>query len=273
MSHKHRNWFFTLNNYTEEDIKMLVHKFSLEKFYRFQKEVGKNGTKHLQGMVKMKEGHKLDYMKKINERAHWEVCKNVNAAANYCKKLDTYDGERFEGGELKKKKELPMVKDPLKGKELYPWQKDLISWLESDPDDRCIVWIWDEKGNVGKTSLLKHIILNEKKFGFAIMTGGRYKDACHIISNCLDKKKEPRIVFLNVSRDDYESVDYKAIENIKDGIFASTKYDSSMRVMNCPHLIIFSNKEPAIRRLSLDRWAIFKISDQSKEIIESKFLV
>lgn len=86
-----RNWVFTLNNYTQDEIKELAQQES----YLFQEETGENGTPHLQGMLMFKNPMSLSSMKKINGRAHWEPCKNKIASIQYCSKERTRTGQIF----------------------------------------------------------------------------------------------------------------------------------------------------------------------------------
>lgn len=86
-----RNWVFTLNNYTQDEIKDLAQ----QECYLFQEETGENGTPHLQGILCFKNPMSLSSMKKINERAHWEVCKNKIASIQYCSKELSRTGEIF----------------------------------------------------------------------------------------------------------------------------------------------------------------------------------
>lgn len=87
-----RCWCFTLNNYTEDDIKNLK---SNDYEFIFQEETGKTGTKHLQGLLCFKNAMSLSSLKKVNERCHWEVCKNKHASINYCSKGETRTGKIF----------------------------------------------------------------------------------------------------------------------------------------------------------------------------------
>ena len=41
---------------------------------------------------------------------------------------------------------------------LRKWQRELLIYLDGDPDPRKIVWYVDEKGNTGKTYLSKYMI-------------------------------------------------------------------------------------------------------------------
>jgi len=84
-----RNWFFTINNYTEDDIKSIT---AWDCKYTFQEEVGENGTPHLQGVVMFKDAKTLGAMKRYNARAHWEIVRSSKHAVDYCKKRDTSVG-------------------------------------------------------------------------------------------------------------------------------------------------------------------------------------
>lgn len=94
---KSRNWAFTLNNYMEADIKNLINSGTS---YIFQEETGKEGTPHLQGTIILQQPQALSYMKKINPRAHWEICRNKFASINYCQKGLTRTGKLFSNMDL-----------------------------------------------------------------------------------------------------------------------------------------------------------------------------
>lgn len=89
-----RRWCFTLNNYTEEEYEALV---KYEAVYKvIGKEVGQQGTPHLQGFIILPRMFRLSAMKKISSRAHWEIARGTSEeAARYCKK----DGDYVEQGE------------------------------------------------------------------------------------------------------------------------------------------------------------------------------
>lgn len=90
-----RNVCFTLNNYTEKELKdILEWKCS---YLICGREVGESGTPHIQGYVEWGRGVRFTTMKKLNERIHWETRKGTaKQASDYCKK----DGNFEERGEL-----------------------------------------------------------------------------------------------------------------------------------------------------------------------------
>lgn len=82
-----RRWCFTLNNYTDEEYEQVSTTFSKNKFYIIGKEIGKEGTPHLQGYVEFTNEKSLIGLKKINDRIHWEIAKGSKADnIKYCSK-------------------------------------------------------------------------------------------------------------------------------------------------------------------------------------------
>lgn len=87
-----RNWCFTINNYSMEDINRLK---ALEyKYIVFGEEVGSKGTPHIQGYIEFKNARSFQSVsKKI--KGHIEKRKgNAIQASQYCKK----DGKFYEDG-------------------------------------------------------------------------------------------------------------------------------------------------------------------------------
>ena len=83
-----RTWVFTINNWTEKDIDW-VNALEVNRIV-VSKEVGAQGTPHLQGAVTFKRNYTLLQVKVLHGAAHWEVAKAISDF-NYCKKF---------GGEL-----------------------------------------------------------------------------------------------------------------------------------------------------------------------------
>jgi hypothetical protein len=137
-----RNWCFTLNNYTAEDIK----KFCSDDYnYVFQEETGKNGTKHLQGILMYNNARTFTHMKKLNNKCHWEPCKNKTASIRYCSKKDTRTGQIFTNIKLNTT-DTDTTENLIK--KLIPFdellKQDLAkSWIEYIKTDEWLNWIND----------------------------------------------------------------------------------------------------------------------------------
>lgn len=103
MSVRARCWCFTLNNYEEKDEENLGDLIVSGKadYVVWGREVGDNGTPHLQGYIEFKEGQKMQRVKTIlqNDRYHLEQRRgSQKQAVDYCKK----DGDFEEFGVPKK---------------------------------------------------------------------------------------------------------------------------------------------------------------------------
>lgn len=253
------NWVFTLNNPSDEEIEAVKQvAFQSSKVMVFQKEEGEEGTPHLQGYVSLQVKRRLTGMKELIPRAHFERCRNKKASIAYCMKTDGRLEEPFVHGIRIKKK----VKDPLEGKELYPFQKKVLTILESEPDDRSIYWFWEDVGNTGKSALCKHLVL---KYGDDItVVNGKQGDMFNNILSHNERKGDyPTIVIVDIPRCMSEYISWGGLEKIKDGLLYSGKYEGGLCVFNCPHMICFANTPPDRSRLSLDRWIIEEITPAS----------
>lgn len=95
-----KRWVFTINNYTTQDVGGITEFAALPTvdYLVFGREVGTNGTHHLQGYICFNQRKTLAYLKReFNRRGHFEVAKgSPKQASEYCKK----DGDFEEFGVL-----------------------------------------------------------------------------------------------------------------------------------------------------------------------------
>jgi hypothetical protein len=255
---KSRSWCFTFNNYDTKKIGTLLESFhsELKCEYVFQEEKGLEGTPHLQGVIRFVNARNHKWQSLLDPKIHWERCRNWRNSCKYCCKLDTRNGQVFTN--VKGLRYRKTIVDPLEGKTLYKYQKEIIKIIQNAPDSRKIYWFWEPIGSTGKSALAKHLILKYN----ALLVGGRKKDACFAVSarvNNLDKP-ELEVCVIDISRADYNYVSYSAIESIKNGMLFSSKYESGQCVFNIPHVIVFCNFAPELNKLSADRWDITKIT-------------
>lgn len=244
-----KNWFFTLNNYTNDDIRDLETCFnSLSGCkYVFQEELGANGTPHLQGQINLTKKMRWSEFKLTN-RIHFEKTRNVKDAIEYCRKLDTRNGKIFSN--IKIPKPIQRI-----GKEsLYEWQKEIVEIVKTEPHPRHIYWYVDEQGGKGKSELCRYLCLEED----AILLTGKASDMKYGIMKYNEKRGYyPETILIDLPRTfDSSYLSYTGIEEIKNACFFNTKYESDMVIFNRPHIIIFSNTIPDKDKLSVDRWII-----------------
>lgn len=91
-SSRNRSYCFTLNNYSDEDIKSIQ---NIDCKYCFQEETGAQGTKHLQGVLYFKNARSFAAVKKMIPRAHIEKTIDFNASVRYCSKEDSRTGKIY----------------------------------------------------------------------------------------------------------------------------------------------------------------------------------
>lgn len=93
-----KHWCYTINNYTDDDVKRLSERREDVTYHIFGYEMGDSGTKHLQGFISFRKRKSFGPTKEIlGGKAHLEPAKGTPAqAAEYCKK----DGDYVEYGEL-----------------------------------------------------------------------------------------------------------------------------------------------------------------------------
>lgn len=86
-----RRWCYTLNNYLLKDKDQLSQLFMKEKYFIQGEEIGESNTPHLQGYVEFTNQKDLSFLKKINEKIHWEKAKG-NRLQNkiYCSKDELF---------------------------------------------------------------------------------------------------------------------------------------------------------------------------------------
>lgn len=95
MTSRSRNWCFTLNNYTAEEVEACEKEGTVAKYLVYGKEIGECGTPHLQGYIQYKSLKTLKQVKLFLDRAHWEPAR-ADGGAN--KKYCTKDGDFKEHG-------------------------------------------------------------------------------------------------------------------------------------------------------------------------------
>lgn len=241
-----KKWFFTFNNYEENQIVPLLTCLNREcKKYVFQEETGELGTPHLQGYIETLWKLRPKSLM-LPDRIHWEKVKSQQKAIEYCQKTLTRTGRMWKFG----------FPPPIKTiTTLYPWQTRIEELVRSEPHERKIYWFWEITGNIGKTALCKYLMV--KYNNICLCSRGKYDDILYII-NEFDTDNMNCVIF-DIPRSDNDAISYTAMEKIKDGMIVSTKYKGKYKIFNTPHCIVFANYAPREEKLSNDRWVIEEI--------------
>nr|WAE42163.1 MAG: replication associated protein [Cressdnaviricota sp.] len=219
------------------------------KKFNFQVEKGiETGYLHWQICISLKKKLRWNQVCDIfPESAHVEGAVNTFAVENYCKKRET----RVEGPW---NQDSVLITDRYLLFEPFPWQKELSEILTHPPDDRTIHWYYSKtKGKLGKTLFAKHVCISNKR---AIFVSGKGDDIKNAICSM---KLPPQVVIFGAPKSKEKFIQYSAIEEVKDGFFFSGKYESEMKMYDCPHVIVLANFRPDVTKLMADRWHIVDI--------------
>jgi len=244
---------FVINNWNEQELQNAIDSMKkIAKSCILAREIGDSANvPHIQGYVSLKKKERMTGLSKYPglERASWRPCRNETALIEYCRK----DGDiAFEMGLPKQ------VTDPMVGLTLKPWQTEICNLIKSKPDNRTIHWYWESTGCVGKTTLAKHLALNG-----ALVVSGKASDIKCAIAGM---KIKPEVVIFCCPRNSEGYMSYDALEQVKDGMFFSGKYESEMVLFNNPHVIVFANFAPDLTKLSVDRWKIVNLNEENNDI-------
>ena len=147
--------------------------------------------------------------------------------------------------------------------ELRPWQTQLLDVIAQDQmNDRMIIWVMGRKGNEGKSwfqSYIQSLHGAHRVARFDITN--KTSDLLHIMSRC-SLATTDMILFNHQRCVSSEECCYSLLEMIKDGYASAPKFQGALLRIKTPNLVIvFSNREPRMHSLSLDRWKIFSIRD------------
>lgn len=249
-----RRWCFTLNNYTEDELSQLSQYFDgLGAKYIMGLEVGKEGTPHVQGYVEFKNQVSFSSLRKVNNRWHLEKAKGKkDQNVKYCSKESVFKSTF----PLPRRQQL-LARDY--GQTTWrAWQQAVLSIVETEPNSRDVTWYWEGTGNAGKSFLARYLVLKYN----AVVATGKTCDIMNQMKMWLDENPEelgPKVVLIDVPRCSGNTVNYHAIENLKNGFMYSGKYEGGICVFAPPHVIVFANNAPVEWNLSADRWKVTEI--------------
>lgn len=292
-----KHWQFTINNYTDDDESVLASQGDDEHvaYLIYGKEVSSSGTPHLQGHVSFSKQLRFSQVKeRLPDGAHLEVVRLLQSHVEYCKKDGNYtefgtppnfsndsrsasrlefDEFRstvasgvFDSPELREKHPNVMARYPhfarsivrdlfpdipkLPADSLRPWQRRVVEFCNAPVDPRRILFVVDERGNSGKTYLGRFLFGNHEKV--QVIRAGRVADMALIYS------ATTKILVVDVPRQRVDTLQYSFLEQVKDGMLLSAKYESQMKIFPPPHVIVFMNEDPDMKALSEDRYKILK---------------
>lgn len=269
--YRSKRWVFNLHKPQEEEwlaLKKILDSNVVQSAVVSFEHGATGNTPHIQGYL---ERHERIYGRKWlgNDRADIRAARgSTRACIRYTCGVD----KEHELNNIMYLKKIEMPRDMIKPdvfilKDLYPFQRIIWNICNRNPHHRMIYWIFDESGSKGKTEIGRLLSYTR---GAIILSGGR-EHIKHGIVNFMSHKhsKYPRIMIIDLAREDQSKISFAAIEDVKNRLFFSTRYDSKgVKGINNVHIIIFSNSKPAYynnkQRLnfSLDRWCVLRIENK-----------
>lgn len=258
-----RIWFITKNNPDKNIIGAMGQLLNSSKWFYGQGETGKKGTNHIHICFHKKMRYK-SVLKLFGLGTEVKVLdgkskKDIRKAQLYCIKKDTYNASI-----LKKmtKKDTRFLSSKskiscIKKKDLYRWQKDLISYCCSYPNNRDIIYIVSSAGK-GKSELQRYLCLKKNY----LLIGGEKR---HMLSQVYKGKKHNGYLY-NATMRQGNRFSYDGFESIKDAHFSvgfGTKCNGQY-IDNYKHLIVFSNVFPDEEKYHWEKSFIIDLDNYDK---------
>lgn len=294
-----KNWCFTLNNYSDEDITRLSNLVASEPkvlYIIFGKEVGDSGTPHLQGFLSLQQRMRLGPLKRIvSPRAHLKTARNVFASIQYCKKDNDWvefgtmspgQGKRNDIEDFKKavKEGMFSLRDVREEhSEVYAkYTRYCQEYIRDNmpkvviPDHNLRPWQEHLNSLLSEPADRRTIIFvidydgNSGKSWFADWYQQKTGDSCQVITPgrrvdmAYTLNLGLKVLLMDAPRaKQNEFIQYDFLEDLKNGRILSSKYESIMKTFEPMHVVVFMNEDPDMTKLSLDRYKIINVKDFS----------
>jgi len=224
----------------------------------FQLERGEEAGKlHVQGRMRVRDKKRCttlvkDLARVLGLPAEWITVRAESdevGSFTYCLKEDTRVDGPWADSPIYLGSDLICMSTP------HPWQSQVLGWIEKEPDDRTIHWVFDPVGNHGKSKLCKWLRYKGLAMRIPMGTATQIKTAVLAMGSA-------RCFVVDLPRvrgsDETKEALFSAVEDIKGGWVQSAMYGKFQELLFVPaHVIIFSNELPSYMMASLDRWAVY----------------
>lgn len=292
-----KNWCFTLNNYTDQDVERLnalVDQSNVVSYIIFGKERGDSGTPHLQGFVQLnKRSSMLSVKRLIGSNPHMEIARNVNASREYCKKEgdwvefgmppgDRTQGQRNDLEEFKKAVKngmLDLTEIREHHAEVYArYPRFCLEYIRDNfpkvqiPDHPLRPWqqrlkdMLDQPADRRKIIFVVDQVGNSGKSWFADWFQKQNETTCQVITPgkrsdmAYMLKPGLKYLFMDAPRSKQSDfIQYDFLEDLKNGRVFSPKYESIMKTYEPIHVVVCMNEAPDRSKLSEDRYEVINI--------------
>jgi len=132
---------------------------------------------------------------------------------------------------------------------LREWQETLNARLVLEPNPREIIFIVDTIGNTGKSWFARYYC--DLHANAQIVVPGKKADMAYIVD------EEMKVFFFDCPRSKQgDFIQYDFLEELKNGLFFSPKYQPRIKKLATPHVVVLMNEYPCMEKLSEDRYSV-----------------
>lgn len=292
-----KHWCFTWNNYDDVslDVIAIVSQNDAVSYVCYGKEVGENGTPHLQGFISFKRKKRFNAVKALlGARVHLERARaEPSVAVAYCRK----DGDFTEYGtcpvsQQGRRSDIDAFVSWVEGLPCRPTDSDIA---RAHPGcflrygRRCrelseafhpnqAVRTGDPRGWQCDLSDLLRTDADDRMINFYVDIHGNTGKSwfcgwalssipgVQVLSVgkrddlCYAIDETKWIFLIDVPRLQMEFLRYEVLEMIKNRLIFSPKYQSSVKALaRSAHVVVFSNEHPSMNALSDDRYNVIEL--------------
>ena len=247
-----KRWIWTWVNYPTNWMALLAPVFeSCEGWIGGYEICPRTGSPHIQGYIEWKmKVRPIGYLG-APKQIHWgdENGKPCRGKRPECVAYCVKEGRGYEGT-FRPPRPLPTI-------ELWGWQEDAKKVFEGEVRQRKIYWYWSDSGSRGKSNFVRWLAMQG-----ALVCDGKAADMKYLILKYKEKHGDyPLCVVFDIPRSMEHYLSYNGMEQISNGVFASTKYECDMVIAPYMHIFVMANFEPDLtnKDMSRDRFVVTNV--------------
>lgn len=268
-------WDFTLSAEFAESFTDVIETFKGRvKRWGFQKEESDGGYIHWQGRISLIKPKRLPHLvvkifkDTCLEKASFSITSTENKDNfDYAEKIDT----RIEGPWNYQNYEIVYIPRQFRGllEKLFPFQLFIKDDCLYNFNDRICNLVICKTGGNGKSTIASLMELHYKCIDLPPCN-----DFKEVVQACCDicyytENRDPKGVFFDLPRamtkDQLRGI-FMAMEQIKKGKLFDFRYKYKTYWIDSPSVWMFTNYCPDLKMLSMDRWRLWEVDDETKEL-------